>query len=123
MRLFPSVLLVFYVSLSAAIAQETATSCAIYGPPYSLSSDSVNWTMTLASGQACLRGLRANLTTIDEIKLITPPKYGRVTVEGPGFLYKGDPGFLGQDSFSFEVAGKVNRVKGSSKINILVSVR
>src|SRR5947199_9580933 len=115
--------LVALCPLNPVFAQELATACVMYGPTYHLSSDVVDWSMTLASGQSCLRGLRANLTTLDEIKIVTAPLNGQLTVEGPAFIYRGDPSFTGVDRFSFLVTGKINRVRGSSTINVVVSVK
>jgi hypothetical protein len=123
MRLFPIVSLVLFASINAGTAQEPATSCFLNGPWYWLNSDSVDWRMSLARGQSCLRGVRHNLVTLDEIKLILPPENGRVTVEGPGFVYRSDPNFIGQDSFTLTVSGKFNKIQGTSTIHILVSVK
>jgi hypothetical protein len=123
MRRFPIVFLVLFGSINAGATQEPATSCFLNGPWYWLNSDTVEWRMSLASGQSCLRGVRHNLATLDEIKLISPPQNGHVTVEGPGFVYKSAANFVGQDSFTLEVAGKINKIQGSSTIHILVSLK
>jgi hypothetical protein len=123
MRRFPMIFLLFFASIGAAVTQEAATACMLSGPTYWLNSDSVDWGMSLASGQSCLRGLRANVATLDEIKLVSPPQNGRVTLEGPAFLYRGDPNFIGQDSFTLTVSGKINKIKGTSTIRVVVWVK
>lgn len=123
MRRFPMMFLFFFASIGAVFAQEPATACMLSGPTYWLNSDSVNWGMSLASGQSCLRGLRANVATLDEIKLVSPPQSGRVTIEGPAFLYRGDPNFVGEDSFTLTVSGKINKIKGTSTIRVVVWVK
>lgn len=115
--------LVALCPLNPVVAQELARACVMFGPSYQLNSDVVNWSMTVASGQTCLRGLRTNLTTLDEIKIVATPQNGRLSVEGPAFIYRGDPNFTGEDRFSFLVTGKFNRISGSSTINVVVSVR
>ena len=123
MRRFPMMFLFFFASSGAVFAQEPATACMLSGPTYWLNSDSVNWGMSLASGHSCLRGLRANVATLDEIKLVAPPQNGRVTIEGPAFLYRGDPNFIGEDSFTLTVSGKINKIKGTSTIRVVVWVK
>jgi hypothetical protein len=123
-RFFPSIALAMCVTISVGFADDSAaTACLVNAPSYSLSSDSVVWYMSIGSGQSCLRGLRANLATLDEIKLVTPPQFGQVALEGPAFLYRGDSDFRGQDSFTLQVSGMINRIKGSSTIQVMVLVR
>jgi hypothetical protein len=79
--------------------------------------------MSLAAGQACARGVRNNFAILDEIKLISPPASGHVFVEGPAFVYRSDPNFVGQDTFELGVSGRINRIQGFSIIRVTVSVR
>jgi hypothetical protein len=124
MRLLLGIFLFLIVAVGAGAAQErTSTTCQISGPWYWLNSDSVDWGMSLASGQSCLRGVRNNMATLDEIRLVSPPQNGRVSVEGPGFVYKGDAEFVGQDSFTLTVSGKINKIAGISTIHVTVWVR
>lgn len=115
----------FLTSLVAGLgqAQEAANSCQISGPWYWLNSDKVDWGMSLAAGQACARGVRNNFAILDEIKLISPPASGHVFVEGPAFVYRSDPNFVGQDTFELGVSGRINRIQGFSIIRVTVSVR
>jgi hypothetical protein len=123
MRIIPSVFLVIFLAVRSAFAQDPSTSCLLYGPSYQLASDTVEWSMTIASGQSCVRGLRTAFVVLDDIKLVSPPQSGQVILEGPAFVYKGDSNFRGADSFSVLVSGKLNRLAGSSTIRISVSVR
>ena len=126
MSICPRVFLVmlFFACPGLVQAQDPpATSCLLGGPTYYLASDTVQWSMAIASGQTCVRGLRANNTVLDNIELITPPKAGQVRLQGPAFTYKADPDFQGTDSFAFSVSGRINKMTGSSTIQILVSVR
>jgi len=92
------------------------------GSLYQLKSDAVDWTMQTDSGQSCIRGLRHNRVTIDTAKLISPPQSGQVKLLGSGFSYTAKSDFEGQDSFTIQVSGMLNGIRGSSDIRIIVSV-
>src|SRR5262249_19398626 len=74
------------------------------------------------SSQTCIRGLRHNRVTIDTAKIITPPQSGQVKLLGSGFSYTAKSDFEGQDSFTIQVSGMSNGIRGSSDIRIIVSV-
>ena len=92
------------------------------GSLYQLKSDAVDWTMQTSSGQSCIRGLRHKRVTVDAAKLISPPQSGQVKLLGPGFSYTAKSDFEGQDSFTIQVSGMLNGIRGSSDIRIIVSV-
>src|SRR5262245_32931443 len=92
------------------------------GSLYQLKSDAVDCTMRTDSGQSCIRGLRHNRATIDTAKLISPPQSGQVKLLGSGFSYTANSDFEGQDSFTIQVSGMLNGIRGSSDIRIIVSV-
>jgi hypothetical protein len=92
------------------------------GSLYQLKSDTVDWTMQTSSGQSCIRGLRHKRVTIDSAKLISPPQSGQVKLLGSGFSYTAKSGFQGQDSFTVQVSGMLNGIRGSSDIRIILSV-
>src|SRR5215471_7764511 len=92
------------------------------GSLYQLKSETVDWTMQTSSGQSCIRGLRHKRVTIDSAKLISPPQSGQVKLLGPGFSYTAKSDFQGQDSFTVQVSGMLNGIRGSSDIRIIVSV-
>jgi hypothetical protein len=124
MRRFLSALFVSSAIVSAGFAQDSSVLCVVSGPPYQLLSDTVTWSMTVASGHSCVRGvIRSQYTTVENISVITAPQAGQVLVEGPAIKYKGDPAFHGQDTFSLLVSGKFFKTSGSSTVNVLVSVR
>ena len=123
MQAFLSAFLLIALTIRLAFAQDPSTSCLLYGPSYQLASDTVEWSMTIASGQSCVRGLRTAFVVLDGVKLVAPPQSGQVTLEGPAFVYKGDSNFRGDDSFSVLVSGRLNRLSGSSTIKINVSVK
>ena len=97
--------------------------CAIQAPRYALTSDTVDWSIHVASGQSCVRGLRFGDVLVEKVSLTTPPKSGNVQLEGPGFRYTPNPGFHGDDSFTVEVLGSADRMRGSSTIRVAVSVK
>jgi hypothetical protein len=92
------------------------------GSQYLLRSDTVDWTMQTSSGQSCIRGLRHARVTIDSAKLISPAQSGQVKLLGPGFSYTAKSDFEGQGSFTIQVSGMLNGIRGSSDIRIIVSV-
>ena len=92
------------------------------GPRYTLSSDEVIWSMTIGSGQSCTRGFRFNTVIIEDLQLISAPQNGQVTLHGPGFSYKANPDFHGEDSFTVTVLGSQRKLRGMSMIRVVISV-
>jgi hypothetical protein len=91
-------------------------------PPFQFKSDAVDWTMQIASGTTCTRGLKLGPTNITNVKLIAPPQSGEVAIKGPSFSYTAKPDFEGQDDFTLQVSGTLVRMTGVSDINVSVSV-
>jgi hypothetical protein len=91
-------------------------------PPFQLSSDAVEWTMQIASGTTCTRGLKFRSTNIKDVKLIAPPQSGKVDIKGPSFSYTAKEDFRGQDEFTVQVSGTMVRIAGVSDIKVRVSV-
>ena len=91
-------------------------------PPFQLSSDAVEWTMQIASGTTCTRGLKLGSTNIKDVKLIAPPQSGKVDIQGPSFSYTAKAEFQGQDEFTVQVSGTVVRIAGVSDVKVRVSV-
>jgi len=117
------------VLLSLGIRAASADECLISGPRYQLKSDTVDWNMRIRSSQSCIRGVRFANVTIANLKLISPPQSGQVTLLGPAFSYAAKSDFQGEDSFAVEVSGTINgvsgpinSVSGSSTIHIAVSI-
>src|SRR5262249_19790395 len=96
--------------------------CLTSGPRYQLSTDTVNWSMKIGSGQSCTRGLRFNNVAIEYPELVSSPQFGDVTLKGPSFTYSARQDFQGQDSFVILVSGSINRIHGSSTIHVNVFV-
>ena len=119
-RLMPlTILLVF---LSAESRAAPPSTCVVNSPHYLLTSDNVDWSIKTRSGQTCVRGLRFGGVVIETVKLISPPQSGNVRLLGPGFSYTAKPDFSGEDLFTVEVSGTINKVRGTSTIRVVVSV-
>jgi hypothetical protein len=112
-------LALFLFSIRPALADGCALSVA---PRYQLSSDAVEWKFQIVAGRSCFRGLRYAAVTIDKVKLVSPPQYGRVTLFGTGFSYIASSDFAGQDSFALQISGSMVRRQGTSDIKVIVSV-
>ena len=115
---FLIILVLWLLSGSVASAQ----SCLVDAPRYNLREDTVSWSMTVVSGRNCIRGVRLSNTQFEGLKLTSPPQSGEVVLRGSGFIYSPRANFHGQDSFSIAVFGAVNRRRGSSTIQVTVSV-
>jgi hypothetical protein len=99
-----------------------AQACIIQTPRYNLKADTVDWSIKIASGKSCARGVRFGNVEIDAVKLVSPPQSGQVMIEGPGFRYTSKANYKGTDSFSLAVVGRINRVRGNSTIHVTVAV-
>jgi hypothetical protein len=99
-----------------------AQSCVVDGPRYNLIADTVSWSMKIASGRSCVRGVGFRNVKFESLKLVSPPQVGQVALLGPGFRYTAKAGFEGQDSFTVVISGEVNKIRGSSTIHVAVSV-
>jgi hypothetical protein len=113
------------IALVIGSHEVSAQTCVSQAPPprYLLTSDTVDWSIQVRSGQSCVRGLRIGDVVLERVTLIVPPKSGNVQLVGPGFRYTANSGFHGDDSFSVEVRGTVSKAGGSSTIHVAVSVK
>src|SRR5579862_471292 len=114
-------LLVTWLVVGAQSAE--AGDCIPAGPPPKLNSESVDWTIVIASGQTCLRGLRSSAMIIEGVAITAPAKFGEAMVQGNGFSYGAPRDFKGEDSFSVTLVGTNRGVRGNSIIHIHVSVQ
>jgi hypothetical protein len=89
---------------SAANAQ----TCHVAAPRYSLQDDIVTWSMTIDNGRSCIRGLRFANVQFGGLKLVSPPQFGEVVLQGAGFVYSPKADFHGRDAFSLLVTGAIN---------------
>jgi hypothetical protein len=88
-----------------------------------LLADTVNWSMIVRNGQNCRYGTRYAKVQFERMTLVSPPRSGRVVLQGSAFTYVPKKDFLGDDSFDLEIAGQIQKVRGASTIHIVVSVR
>ena len=56
--------------------EASAQICVSQAPRYLLTSDTVDWSIQVASGQSCVRGLRWGNIVLERVSLTTPPKSG-----------------------------------------------
>jgi len=107
----------------AAGVQSASAICNIAGPRYGLTSDTVDWTLTIVGGQSCTQGLRLRTTAVDAVTITEAARHGEVLVRGSGFEYRADPNYKGDDSFELAVSGLYVKVPGNSTIRVQVYIR
>jgi hypothetical protein len=78
--------------------------------------------MKIRSSENCLRGIRFSYVYNATVSLVSPPRFGQVTLVGPGFSYTAKSDFQGEDSFVVGVSGSKNKTSGFSTIRVVVSV-
>ena len=88
---FQIVVVIMLLGVRAASAQ----SCAVDGPRYNLTEDTVHWSMKIGSGRSCIRGIRFANVHIESVKLISPPQSGQIALQGSGFTYSAKANFVG----------------------------
>jgi hypothetical protein len=98
-----------------------AQTCHTNAPRYDLQDDIVSWSMTIANGRSCLRGTRFANIQFGGLKLVSSPQFGKVALQGAGFIYAPKADFHGRDVFSLMIIGVVNGQPGSSTVQVIVS--
>ena len=101
--------LVVLFFLSLGIAATSASACELVAPQYQLQSDTVEWQMCARFGETCRRGVRFKLISNPTIKVIAPPEFGSLTLQGPSFSYAAGSDFHDQDLFTIEVSGFIGQ--------------
>jgi hypothetical protein len=125
MNLSKLVVCAFLISMGPQGARAASIGkCVVSGPRYWLTSDAVDWSMSIGSGQSCVANIRFNNVVIENAKLTTPPQAGDVALQDPTFTYSAKPEFAGRDRFTVALTGSINksRTKGSSFIRVSVFV-
>ena len=61
--------------------------------------------------------------TLDSVSIASPAKIGEATAQGYSFSYRAPRDFKGEDLFSVKMVGTNRRIRGSSTIQVYVSVR
>ena len=95
--------------------------CLLHPEPFKLQSDTVHWSIKIASGGQCIQGLRWSTIMIDNIAITEMPKSGQIIIQGPSFRYLSNPGARGGDFFKLSVTGTSMRVAGTSSIEVEIS--
>jgi hypothetical protein len=96
--------------------------CLLHPDAFRLQSDTVHWSVKIESGGECIQGLRWSTIMIENISIIDQPKLGRLLLQGPSFRYFSNPGAQGTDSFKLSISGTSVRLKGTSLIEVDVTV-
>jgi hypothetical protein len=96
--------------------------CMLRPEAFMLRSDTVRWSIRIRSGAECIQGLRWSTLIIEGISVTEQPKLGKLVLGGPSFRYISDPGAHGTDSFKLKIDGTSLRIKGTSSIEVEVSV-
>jgi hypothetical protein len=110
--------LIFWIGVQTATA-----ACNVAAPSFDLASDTVDWTMTVGSGQSCIQGLRRRAMTLDGVAIVTAAEHGLVVIRGTGFEYRANADFKGQDLFVIALSGVNAKLPGTSQIRVQVLVR
>jgi hypothetical protein len=95
--------------------------CILHPAPFRLRSDTVRWSIKIASGGECIQGLRWSTIMIENISVTEPPKSGRLLVQGPSFRYFSNPDFRGIDFFKITISGTSLHMNGDSSIEVEVN--
>jgi hypothetical protein len=96
--------------------------CLLHPDAFRLQSDTVHWSIKIESGAECIQGLRWSTIMIEDISIVDQPKLGRLQLQGPSFRYFSNPGAQGTDSFKLSISGTSLRLKGTSWIEVDVTV-
>jgi|SRR5579864_352879 len=111
------------VLISGLALQSASAICNVTGPRYTLNSDTVEWTLSIVSGQSCAQGLRLRTTAVDSVTVTEMAQHGQVLVRGSGFEFRADANYRGDDFFELTVSGLNVRVPGTSTIQVQVYIR
>ncbi|WP_050032373.1 hypothetical protein [Bradyrhizobium sp. LTSP857] len=103
------------------VATLAGGTCLLHPEPFKLQSDTVHWSVKIASGGQCIQGLRWSTIMIDHIAITEMPKSGQLMIQGPSFRYLSNQGARGSDSFKLSITGTSMRVAGSSSIEVEIS--
>jgi hypothetical protein len=96
-----------------------AGGCAVTGPRYLLSGDTVTWSMRLAGGRSCTHGVRYANVEFEDVGIASMPRFGRVALLGSSFKFEAKDDYRGDDQFTLTVSGKIRKVQGTSTIRAL----
>jgi hypothetical protein len=116
-----NILLVAAVLTVSSFSADASPACLKETQPFALSSDTKNWTMTIAPGGECIQGLRHSYMQIYEVKVVSEPTNGQLVIVGSGFrYYANDASDPGTDTFTLRISGKNRHGLGKSTLQIEV---
>ena len=98
--------------------------CAVqpWSVPYYGSNTSTS--MSVGSGQACqIYPSVGGTNIITSVAVSSPPANGTASASNDVVTYQSQPGFTGQDSFTFTISGSGPGGAGSSAVQVSVSVQ
>jgi hypothetical protein len=121
-RMLVGILFGLVLAWSPTTAQ-AGGNCLLHPEPFRLQSDTVRWSIKIASGAECIQGLRWSTIMIEDISIADQPKLGRLSLQGPSFRYFSNPGAHGTDSFKLSITGASLRQNGVSSIEVDVTVQ
>jgi hypothetical protein len=113
--------ILFLISL-LSVRTGSAQGCLVNAPQYNLSNDTVTWSLSVVAGGSCIHGVRFGNVYLESLRLISPPQFGKLELQGFGFIYSTKPDFPGRDSFALAVLGGVYRNRGGSTIYVTAFV-
>jgi hypothetical protein len=113
---------VLFSVLSPGIHAASLGKCAVSGPRYWLTSDTVEWSIKIGNGQSCIADLRFHNVAIEGARLAQSPQTGQVALLGSSLTYTANSSYEGKDFFIIAITGAISRsrTKGSSTIRFTV---
>ncbi len=81
-------------------------------------------TLTTKSGVLCPLSLSTPAAAIDELRVVSPPAQGTVVTDGPrDAIYRANPGFHGEDTFTVAMRGRSRLFTGTSIVRVNVTAQ
>ncbi|HEV2154455.1 hypothetical protein [Bradyrhizobium sp.] len=114
-------LVILFIMLTGRAPAQAGGTCILRPEPIRLRSDVVNWAIELRPGAECVQGLRWSTLLIDQVVVMSQPKFGRIAINGPSFHYIAGPS-KESDTFQLLVKGSALRVPGETTIEATVQV-
>src|ERR1700758_2206721 len=115
-----SVLLAIGFMAILSVSAHADPNCLNKQKPFTLTGDTIVWTMYAAPGSECIRGLRWSYMQIYSVSVLKAPTKGKISIVGPAFRYFAASKDYDADSFTLEVVGKNRRDPGKSTVEIVV---
>jgi len=119
-----AILVATAVAVLLALEPASAATCEVYRNRLAFTADT-NVDMIVLSGKDCrVRFPLADKVQIDSNEVTARPRYGGVRTDGTsGAYYRSNPGYRGQDQFTFTLCGVEGDKSGCSNIRVKVTVR